>query len=314
MSDELFLNGVLQDAGPRVADLLQCQRPMGITPHHLDVETKVSDHSVNALLLSSREPVAFIQCSSSHTPDAVATAVANANQARELLDGDLKRSIPVPYLQGKVESRTYAVWPLFQDLPHNKVAWRLFRPRLSPHILGWLRQLLEASLACPTLSEKEVVDAYRLRLQHVNEEAVYPNASRQAADSALARLEQGKWLPKCALMHGDLWKDNLMLRKGQISSFLNPEFVVIDWPGAQRNGYPFYDLVRIADSMQMKRSNVYREIVFHSRALNCEPEDAVGYLTAAHGHYGLYRGEFPLGGLCGVMDHGLKLLQRYVNP
>jgi hypothetical protein len=84
---------------------------------------------------------------------------------------------------------------------------------------------------------------------------------------------------------------------------VKPPFVIIDWGGAREKGSPFYDLVRLADSLQLKRRQLFHQVQAYCAVLGCEPVDAKGYLLAGLGEVGISPGYFP-------RDRFVRLVER----
>ena len=117
-----------------------------------------------------------------------------------------------------------------------------------------------------------------------------------AAGEALQSLERGDWSPRFVLMHGDLWEGNILRTPetpADAPGASRPPFVLIDWPGARVQGYPFYDLLRITRSMRIGDAILRREVSRHCRLLDTNAAGALGHLLACLGHTGLNLEYFP---------------------
>jgi aminoglycoside phosphotransferase (APT) family kinase protein len=115
----------------------------------------------------------------------------------------------------------------------------------------------------------------------------------RAVDHALERLDGGHVEPHFVPMHGDFWAGNIL-------SARNPDsypFAVIDWRGSETNGYPIFDLIRLAGSYHFTARRLRDELERHARILGCTVEDTRIHLLAAIGHFAVDRGEMPVDAL-----------------
>jgi hypothetical protein len=166
---------------------------------------------------------------------------------------------------------------------------------LRPSIFDWLRQATEGTLrdAEPAAIERN----FAAPLQHMVSLTPINDHLRAAASRSIERLNDGTWLPKHVLMHGDLWKGNILIRpQDNILRRLNmsDRFVITDWAGSEISGYAIYDLVRLAESMRLNALNLRREVDRHCCLLGCEPVDSTSYLLAALGHIAMNLEHFPI--------------------
>jgi Phosphotransferase enzyme family len=238
-----------------------------------------ADATSKVVIRNQREqPEAIFICSSPLAPDTVARAVAAAAWAEAILPAQTAQAILSPLASGYAEGLSYAVYPWCLPLSDHRLVWPLQRRRLRPRLLRWLREVVKATLRDPLPSETEV--SFLVPLQHLAQSADLGDMIRGAAEHALRRLQQGKWRPRHVLAHNDLWKGNILYRQPKSLD----QFVVIDWTDATETGQAFYDLVRLADSMQLNRVTLASEVREHCRLLACEPLDARGYLLAALGN------------------------------
>jgi hypothetical protein len=239
------------------------------------------------------KPAAILLCSSSLAPDQVSRALAMAARARQLLGSGAGKAILDPLVRGQVEGLSYAVFPWCWPLSSHRLGWPLQRRRLRPRLLDWLRQKLRVTMCDPAPAEVEA--SFLAPLGHIARSTDLAAEVRAAAEFAARRLHDGLWRPRLILVHNDLWKGNILLRRPE--SFLGwrrkPPFVVIDWAGAREKGPPFYDLVRLADSLRLARGALARQVRWYCAALGCERVDAKGYLLAGLGELGMFPGHFP---------------------
>jgi hypothetical protein len=248
------------------------------------------------------EARAILLCSSPLEPDQVAVAVAAAARARQLLSGAAGDAILDPLASGRAGGLSYAVFPWCVPLSGGRLGSLLQRLRLRPRLLAWLREKVR-------LTQREVTPAA------MEESFLGPLADlvacgelsqevRASAGLAARRLREGGWRPRFVLAHNDLWAGNVLFRRrAPLLWGRQAPFVVIDWAGARENGDPFYDLVRLAESLGLKAGALVREVHWTCAALGCEPADAMGYLLAGLGRLGRSLGHFP-------RDRYLQLIDR----
>jgi hypothetical protein len=149
-------------------------------------------------------------------------------------------------------------------------------------VFDWLCEVLGSSLKRPLA--QEILQHHVLPLEGLARLEAASERLRKFARRALQRLEAQQWEPRQALMHGDLWRGNLMLRPavaGSAPRNWRDRFVAIDWAGSRVDGFPLFDLVRIAASFGARPALLRRELARHCSVLSCEPRDAACYLAAA---------------------------------
>jgi hypothetical protein len=223
-----------------------------------------------------------------NAPSIVARNVDRRREASEAL-GRLGGVILKPMQSGTVDGRSYAIYPYCQPLYESRAAWALQRLWLRPAMLTWLRAATEVTRDRP--SSQELEWAFADPLQHIVSMEQMPQALRDGARVARSRLESGAWKPYVCLMHGDLWKGNVLLAPG---SYRWDRFSLIDWGGSLVRGYAMFDLIRLSLSFKLGGKGLKREIQDHCRTLECELTDSRSYLLTALGHLGLNLEHFPI--------------------
>ncbi len=254
-------------------------------------------------------PVAAMLCSSPRAPGMVARAMSRAAEARELLGPEDGRHILEPLLQGRLRGLSWAVLPWCDSPSTLRPLWRLQRAALRPALLDWLLRLTERTMRVPAPEQLEARFAAPLR--HLAASPAIGARARAAAEQAAQRLADGAWAPRSVLMHGDLWKGNVLLRP-RASALAAPRwgerFVVIDWPGAEVHGHAFYDLVRLSRSLALSPDALRREVERHGAVLSCTGEDALGSLLAALGQIGMALEHFPMARYAGMVDECVQTM------
>lgn len=239
-------------------------------------------------------PCAVVLCSPEAAPKIVGRAMHRAVECQKRAGPALGRRIVQPLAQGRIDECTYAVLPYCYPLSDFRPVWYLQRHLLRPALSEWLLQLAAVTVVAPTSPQLEAhfekplaalatLDAASARL-------------RGAARSAMNRLQSGAWSPKHALMHGDVWKNNVMVRAPLLGEADRWEdrLVLIDWAGARVDGYPMFDLVRALRSFHYSGRDAREQLLLHCDVLGCEPADISSHLCAALAFHYAHLEEWPL--------------------
>ena len=243
-------------------------------------------------------------------PDAVALSMAKSQAAAALLPPELASRVLVPRAQGRVAGRSFALLPYCKPLGRMRPLWWLQRPTVREVVLEWLRGVCHATARPVPAAERET--AFRQPLARLAAAEAATPGVRVLAQAALERLADGRWEPRRVLMHGDLWKGNLMVRAPGRSADLDwsRRVCLIDWGGSEPQGYAMFDLVRAADALRLAPLRLQREVLAHCRALGCEPPDAASHLAAGLAHVHSHLGAFPLERFVDMAEACRQTLQR----
>jgi hypothetical protein len=260
------------------------------------------------------EPRAVVLCAAPASPDLMRRAMERARQAKSILDPSTGAHILDPLAEGKVGELSYAVLPYCKQLSNAKPIWWLQRALLRRAVLDWLYCLTERTVR--KVDREDVDRRFGAPLRHVASHTALSSAVRQVAERAAERVHTGAWSPRHVLMHGDLWKGNILMQPAggphEIPGWRN-RFVVIDWPGSETAGYAMFDLVRLSASMGLGPLALRQEMERHCRLLECSLADAPAHLAAALGHIGMNLEHFPVHRYARMADSCLAYLARAID-
>lgn len=246
----------------------------------------VADDPVKRLIVDGRRrPWGVVFWAPASAPGRIARDMDRLEQARTALGDGLGEVVLQPRETGWIDQRSYAIVPYCKPFADRGVAGHLHRASLRPRLLHWLEQV-----TAQTQHPVEQEHALREAIDHLASLSILPSPVRTLASDAGRKLLAGPHQPRHVLCHNDLWAGNI-LRAPRGDRF---GFVLIDWGASRTDGFPIYDLLRLAVSLRLGARALRRELNRHCAALDCGPEDAVGYLAAALGQLGLNREHFPL--------------------
>lgn len=240
-------------------------------------------------------PCAVLLCAPPAAPQIVQRAMQQARMAQNLIGPELGRHILEPLAEGHVEGLSYALLPYCVALARGGVAWRVQCAWLRPALFEWLYRVCAATVQ--PVDEALAEQQFAAPLAALASLPDIDETVRGAARRAWRRLDDGQWKPRTALMHGDLWKGNVLLRVPERLSERwrwRERFVVIDWPGAQARGPALFDLVRLAQSLRLRRAALRVEVDRHCAVLGCDRADAMSHLLAAVGQMAASLEHFPM--------------------
>lgn len=242
-----------------------------------------------------QEARAIVQLSAPASPEMVARGTARAREAAALMGARLARSILLPTSDGEIDGRTYAIMPYCIGFSSSRLRWYIERFRLRSVLFKWLRDIVTET-ATP-VGEVDLAQKYETPLRRLLALEGTSKHLQHLTKRALDRLLNGAWSPQTVMMHGDLWKGNLLLRQrdasGSRMSFAD-RVAIIDWAGAKSRGYAFFDLLRACDSLRVSARRLRAEALQHCKILGCEPRDAASYTLAAMGGVLCELGQFPI--------------------
>jgi hypothetical protein len=240
-----------------------------------------------------------VQLSPPAFPDVVAEACDRTAAFAHSVGPALAHAMVRPIEQGIVEQRSYAVLPFHQALSDSRLMWLWQRGRIGPALLDWLAML--AGLGHRGAGEDYAANlAALVAMPGIGEEL------HEAAVAAIAQLAADEAIAVHVPMHGDLWRGNI-LKAADDSAW---PFALIDWRGSRVDGYPVYDLVRLADSLHIRPRRLGIELRRHAAALGCTADTTEVHLLAALGHYARHLGEMPVSAFDAMARTCLALHRR----
>ena len=293
--ERLTSREILDSMGERMADVLSVPaRGLDLVPMG-SVIPRADGAAAFRVVDPDGRSVAVFQCSVPDFPEMVARGMLGAAQAKRALAATEAAAILDPLLETRLDGMSCALLRYCQPLSNQRLVWRIQRELLRPRLLDWLLRVTQQSLAEVTPDERSV--HFAEPLERVAGEPGLQQTLRDDARRALQRLNEGSWRPRHVLMHGDVWKGNVLVEPTSASPerrAWRDRFVVIDWPGSLLRGYAIYDLVRLAGSMHLGPAGLRSELRRHCDALHADAEDAGAYLLCALGHVALHLEHFPI--------------------
>jgi class 3 adenylate cyclase len=90
-------------------------------------------------------------------------------------------------------------------------------------------------------------------------------------------------------------------------------FAIIDWCGASREGYPIFDLLRLADSMRVSDARLAVELARHCELLGGDLDDAASHTAAGLADLGAHLECFPVAAYSALIDRVLRRLESALS-
>lgn len=262
----------------------------------LSQSTSVADGiSVFKLYNNANKLYAVVLCSPLSSPNLVMRTMHRSHQAKTYLNISTGKHIIEPIFEGKIDKLTYSVLPYCYELSKSRLYRKTQSIFLKRVIFDWLVDVTKYS--AKDVDQPTAHLNFVAPLQHLASLKCLSEQIRKKSSFAIERLLAKVWKPKHVVMHGDLWVGNILLRAdANIFNTINPydNFVITDWAGSEVNGYAIYDLIRLAESMNLSPKKLKVEINKHCNLLECDFIDATSYLLAALGFIAMNLEHFPL--------------------
>jgi Phosphotransferase enzyme family len=221
---------------------------------------------------------AVVSAASPTAPRMVERTALRTHAARQALAAVDPHRVLEPLAVEHVQGISCALFPLCEALGSRRLlSWWINR-RVAATLFDWLLDVARATRqAAP---EGAAVEAVRENLQAMARHPALDYSLRESAALADGALVLDRWMPCWVLMHGDLWRGNVMLRR-DLPGGHTRRLVVIDWAGCQVDGWPLFDLIRLADSLGVPARSLAQQILRHCALLAITPEQARYGVAAA---------------------------------
>ena len=216
-------------------------------------------------------------------PDVASAEVVAMKAAKHRLGPELGSVILDVTLAGELNGRSFMALPRCRPMSNNKLVRAWQRTAVRPVALRWLRGVVE--LAEPPSTP--AADKFLAALDHLAWMDAIPCQIRSAAKVSMAKISAKEATPRFVPMHGDFWAGNIL-------SSRHEPMIVIDWRGSLVQGFPIYDLIRLAGSLNLPPALLRAELAYHAKSLEASEQDTRIFLLAALGHFSANLGEFPV--------------------
>lgn len=254
---------------------------------------------------------AVIHCSAPAAPAMVERNTVRAHKAKVALGLSAGAAILDPLFEGTVQGLSISVHFYCKPLSRSRMLGWIEGSLLRAPLLKWLWDV-----TCSTVRDLDtlaVEEGYAKPLRTMAGSEWLPLDLRAAAKRAVARLDTGAWKPKHVLMHGDLWKGNVLIRPNSSAARAQAwrdRFVIIDWPGSEVLGYPIFDLIRLSRTLPIGPRRLRNELRRHCQVLACDPADATSYLVSAFAHIAMNLEHFPLDAFLHITESSVAMIKR----
>lgn len=233
---------------------------------------------------------AFAIVSAADAPDLVARGTQNIRAMRQTLPRPIAGTVLKPLGEGRVDGLSTAIWPWQKPIFSTGRLMRRAQMRIKrQRLLDWSYDFVAGGLTRAP-GDNAVAGRFIPDLERVAFDQRHGEAMRADARRALDRLDRGRWATLVSsLEHGDLWHGNFLSGKRGDDHPL----YVIDWAGAQIDGYPVYDFARLSMSLGVTPSTGRRIVRRFADLLDCTPDDLVGYALCSLGNLSGRLEQFP---------------------
>lgn len=229
-------------------------------------------------------PELVILCSAAGGLEGVARAVKRARATVAALGTELGSAVLLPLQEGQLDGRSFAIFSYCTPLVESGPRWWIQRSVVRPRLVRWLLDASRATVkAVPT---ERLGPGVAQPLENMIADEGHPPDLRALAEEALRALHDGQWIPKHVFTHGDLWVGNVLIDQRSPGGSRFGRFVIIDWAGAQVQGYPYYDLLRLACSFALSGKDFFRALRKYDAALGYRSHEGRYAFAAAAAELG----------------------------
>lgn len=287
LSDADLIN-VLEYKGLKINKLSVFKLP------HINVDDSVL---IIAAYGCDDELIGLIHLSNSVSPEQVFMAFKNARNIRNLLGSTFdKDRVLLPIFLGYVKGNSYSFTPVKKNLS-SSVFWFFQRRYMVSAIADWLIYLAGSSKKpCSISFAKELL----LLLQRDPE---ISESIRISVGSALLSLESKVWSPLHMADHNDFWKGNIL-----VDSILSKSFFVIDWGGANIDGFGVHDMVTFCQSFKVSPSLAHKYLSKYSLVIDMPLEHLLYQYLLSMGCLRLNLSNFPYDRFIQKIENEFKYL------
>ncbi len=261
---------------------LKCEELLGI-PCPLEPmgkqETDVDATRKFLLRKTNRDPWRVVACSSEGGPEIVSRGMQRAREIKAALGQELGRPVLTPICEGRLDGRSFAVFPYYTTLSRSRPLRWIQRAWVRREVFKWLFYATRQTLKNIPKDEwdKRVITP----LAQMSEDNDLRDDIRRECVCAIDATQRDEWIPKHSFMHDDFWDGNIMIDQNTPGGKYFGRFIIIDWPGAKLKGYPLWDFVRLALSFRLKGRRFFRELDRYCSLLDCDREGAKRALLVA---------------------------------
>ncbi len=252
--------------------------------------------STSIFKINGREPRddSILTLSNNHFPESVYEAIEKVEMITSIVGPRLSNNILRPSSTGIFRNRSYAFWPIKKIISNNKINRKIQIQSVHSQVFQWFCDMSSISRLAIN-SDVNLSRQYIDPLIFLVDKKYIPKSIKTIANVTLRALDTNNFVPVSVAQHGDLWHGNILLEKTWPYSLCSPvPFFIIDWGGANVQGYPYVDQLRYLKSIDKGDRAVAKHLSIYSKCCSLSECDIVNYTCAYAGHLGMNRGEFPI--------------------
>lgn len=228
-----------------------------------------------------------VAISNSDFPEAVADWAARGRRVAALLDATMRETVVLPEAEGRIDGRSFAIWPAYETWSENKYLRLVQQVASTKRVLRWL-----VELARQTRQDAGFADDLVAPLSVLESETELPAELRRRVADLIGNVERRGFGPVRIAQHGDFWYGNVL--QDRMPGLPGSSLRVIDWGTGRVDGYPFVDILTFISSLPrplQKRGPAMMR--FYMTSLGQQLDDAAIYQAAALGDLGRNLAQFP---------------------